>query len=54
MCLSVPCSEKNCVYHLDGICTLETASKKSQTSNNADCLYYKDANIIYSENQQQN
>lgn len=47
MYLSVPCSDKSCVYQSDGICTLETASTKTQINcDNIDCLYYKKIDTI--------
>lgn len=56
MYLPVPCYEKDCIYHSEGICTLEKASIKEKKCVNANCLYYKtaDNNITNSKNQPQN
>lgn len=54
MLSTVPCSENECVYQNDGMCTLDTA--KSPTKNglkNKACIYFCQNDKVNSNNQGQ-
>ncbi len=48
----VPCSEAECIYQKEGICTLDTVSTScNKDIENHDCMYYKNVQAPNSENQ---
>ena len=53
--MRVPCIETECIYHNDGICTLDTAKTScNKDIEHHDCVYYQKAENFNLENQLQN
>ena len=55
MLSNVPCIETECIYHNDGICTLDTVKTScNKDIEHHDCVYYQKSGVIDSENPLQN